>query len=48
MDFSVAIHNAQYMTLVKAIKTCEQPKSPEWVRGKILFNTANQPMSSRR
>ena len=27
---------------------CEPPKSPEWVRGKILFNTANQPMTSRR
>jgi cytochrome c peroxidase len=36
------------MAVVKNIKTCEQPKTPEWVRGKILFNTANQPMSSRR
>ncbi|MSQ94948.1 MAG: hypothetical protein EXR98_10395 [Gemmataceae bacterium] len=48
MDFSVDIYNAQTMAVVKNIKTCEQPKTPEWVRGKILFNTANQPMSSRR
>jgi YVTN family beta-propeller protein len=48
MDFSVSIHSAQRMALVKSIKTCEPPKTPEWVRGKILFNTANQPMSSRR
>jgi YVTN family beta-propeller protein len=48
MDFSVSIHNAQSMSFIKAIKTCETPKTPEWVRGKILFNTANQPMSSRR
>jgi YVTN family beta-propeller protein len=48
MDFSVSIHNAQNMAIVKAIKTCTPTKTPEWVRGKILFNTANQPMSSRR
>ena len=47
MDFSVSIYTAN-MSLVKLIKTCAQPKTPEWVRGKILFNTANPPMSSRR
>ena len=48
MDFSVSVYTAN-MSLVKSIKTCEQqPKTPEWVRGKILFNTANPPMSSRR
>ncbi|MBI2805396.1 MAG: hypothetical protein HYX68_10505 [Planctomycetes bacterium] len=47
MYFSVSIYNAN-MGFVKAIKTCEPTKTPEWVRGKILFNTANPPMSSRR
>ena len=47
MDFSVSIYTAK-MSFVKSIKTCEAPKTPEWVRGKILFNTANPPMTSRR
>lgn len=47
MDFSVSVYTAN-MAPIKTIKTCEPPKTPEWVRGKILFNTANQPMSSRR
>jgi YVTN family beta-propeller protein len=47
MDFSVSIYTST-MKLIKTIKTCEPPKTPEWVRGKILFNTANQPMSQRR
>lgn len=47
MDFAVGIYSSN-MSLVKSIKTCEPPKTPEWVRGKILFNTANSPMSARR
>jgi YVTN family beta-propeller protein len=47
MDFSVRVYTAN-MALVKTIKTCEPPKTPEWVRGKVLFNTADQPMSQRR
>jgi YVTN family beta-propeller protein len=47
MDFSVGVYTAS-MSFVKSIKTCEPPKTPEWVRGKVLFNTANPPMSSRR
>jgi YVTN family beta-propeller protein len=47
MDFSVRVYDAN-MKLVKEIKTCEPPKTPEWVRGKALFNTANPPMSSRK
>ncbi len=46
MDFSVSIYTAN-MALVKTIKTCEAPKTPEWVRGKVLFNTARPPMTSR-
>jgi hypothetical protein len=47
MSFTVSIHTAN-MGFVKSIKTCEPPKTPEWVRGKILFNSANSPMTSRR
>ncbi len=47
MDFAVSVYSAN-MAFVKSIKTCEPTKAPEWVRGKILFNTANQPMSARR
>jgi len=47
MDFSVAMYTAQ-MQAVATIKVCEPAKTPEWVRGKILFNTALPPMTSRR
>jgi YVTN family beta-propeller protein len=47
MEFTVSVHNAN-MTLVKKIKTCDPAKTPEWVRGKVLFNSAEYPMSSRR
>ena len=47
MDFAVSIHTAD-MTPVKTVKVCEPPKSPEWVRGKVLFNTALSPMTARR
>ena len=46
MDFSVSVYTAN-MSFIKAIETCESPKTPDWVRGKILFNTAKSPMSSR-
>jgi cytochrome c553 len=36
------------MRVLAHIKVCEPPKSPEWVRGKILFSTANRPLTSRR
>lgn len=48
MDFAVAVHDADSMKLLATIKTCEPPKSPEWVRGKILFNSAKPPLTSRR
>jgi YVTN family beta-propeller protein len=47
MDFAVGIHDANMRPLA-SVKVCEPPKTPEWVRGKILFNTANSPMTSRR
>jgi YVTN family beta-propeller protein len=48
LDFSVDIRQASTLQLVSKVKVCDPPKSPEWVRGKVLFNTANYPMSSRR
>ncbi len=48
LDFAVGIHDAQTMRLLATVPVCEPPKSPEWVRGKILFSTANRPLTSRR
>ncbi len=48
LDFDVSVHEAQTMRKVANIKVCDPPKTPEWVRGKILFNTANPPLTSRR
>jgi YVTN family beta-propeller protein len=48
LDFDVTVHDAANMELQARIKVCEPPKSPEWVRGKILFSTANRPLTSRR
>jgi YVTN family beta-propeller protein len=48
LDFTVTIHDAESMRLLETIRVCEPPKSPEWVRGKVLFNTAKYPLSSRR
>jgi YVTN family beta-propeller protein len=48
LDFAVSIHDAATMRPLAAVKVCNPPKTPEWVRGKILFNTANPPMSARR
>jgi YVTN family beta-propeller protein len=47
MDFAVTVHDADMRQLEK-ITVCAPPKSPEWVRGKILFNTAKYPLTSRR
>jgi YVTN family beta-propeller protein len=48
LDFTVTVHAADSMRLLDTIKVCEPPKSPEWVRGKILFSSAKYPLSSRR
>jgi YVTN family beta-propeller protein len=48
MDFAVSFHDAATMRRQATVKVCGPPKTPEWVRGKILFNTANSPMSARR
>jgi len=48
LDFSVSVHDAIGMAKLGDIKVCDPPKSPEWVRGKVLFNTALPPLTSRR
>jgi hypothetical protein len=47
LDFAVSIHDAENMRRLATVKVCAPPKTPEWVRGKILFNTALPPMTSR-
>ncbi|TMQ35339.1 MAG: c-type cytochrome [Planctomycetota bacterium] len=48
LDFAVTFHDAQTMRVQATVPVCAPPKSPEWVRGKILFNTGLPPMSARR
>jgi YVTN family beta-propeller protein len=48
LDFQVSVHDADTMKVLAKIKLCEPPKSPEWVRGKILFSTANRPLTTMR
>ena len=48
LDFAVGIYDAGTMRLVASVTVCAPPKTPEWVRGKILFNSAKQPMTSAR
>ncbi len=48
LDFAVTVHQAITMRTLATIKVCDPPKTPEWVRGKVLFNTARPPLTSRR
>ncbi len=48
LDFEVGVYDAETMKVRGKIKTCDAPKTSEWVRGKILFSTALPPMSGRR
>jgi YVTN family beta-propeller protein len=48
LDFTVGVHRAEDMKAQATVKLCDPPKTPEWVRGKVLFSTANSPMSGRR
>ncbi len=47
MDFNVTVHN-ETMRKLATIPVCKPAKTPEWVLGKILFNTALRPMTGRR
>jgi YVTN family beta-propeller protein len=47
LDFAVSMHDGESLERLATIPVCAPPKTPEWVRGKILFNTALHPMTSR-
>lgn len=48
LDFTVTVHDAAVREQLATIKVCEPPKSPEWVRGKVLFSTAKYPLTRAR
>jgi YVTN family beta-propeller protein len=48
LDFEVAVLDAASLRTVARVKVCDPPKTPEWVRGKVLFSTALPPLTSRR
>jgi YVTN family beta-propeller protein len=48
LDFAVSVHNVGDMQRLAVIRVCEPPKTPEWVLGKIHFNTALPPLTRRR
>lgn len=48
MDFTVAVYQAESMRLLATITVCPPAKTPAWVRGKVLFNTALPPLTSQR
>jgi YVTN family beta-propeller protein len=47
LDFEVVCHDAETLRERGRVKVCAPPRTPEWVRGKILFSTANRPMTAR-
>jgi YVTN family beta-propeller protein len=48
LDFNVGIYQADSMKLLGTVATTSPPKTEAWVRGKILFNSGKQPMTSAR
>lgn len=48
LDFDVSILDAQTLRRLGRVKVCDPPKTPEWVRGKILFSTAERPLTRAR
>ncbi len=48
LDFSVGVYEADTLKRLAEIPVCKPPLTPEWVRGKVLFNSAKPPMTSRR
>jgi YVTN family beta-propeller protein len=40
LDFAVEVRDVASHRKEATIRVCEPPKSPEWVRGKVLFQTA--------
>lgn len=40
LDFTVGVYDVANPRLLATIKCCEPPHTPEWVRGKVLFQSA--------
>ncbi|HEV3263653.1 MAG TPA: hypothetical protein VG013_42855 [Gemmataceae bacterium] len=47
LDFAVSVHLAADLRRLATVPVCRPPKTPEWVRGKVLFNTALPPLTRR-
>jgi YVTN family beta-propeller protein len=48
LDFQVAVYDDAVREKLATITVCDPPKSPEWVRGKVLFSTAKYPLTRAR
>ncbi|MGL6096591.1 MAG: beta-propeller fold lactonase family protein, partial [Fimbriiglobus sp.] len=48
LDFAVTVHDADFTKTLATIPVCKPAHTPEWRRGKELFQTAAQPMGSAR
>jgi YVTN family beta-propeller protein len=48
LEFAVSVRDAETLRPLATVRVCRPPKTPAWVRGKILFNTAEPPLSARR
>lgn len=46
LDFEVAVYEPSMLKRTASVKVCAPPHTPEWVRGKELFQTARQPLGS--
>jgi YVTN family beta-propeller protein len=46
LDFSVGMYDADLHPRGQ-VPVCRPPKTPEWVRGKVLFNSARPPMTGQ-
>lgn len=48
LDFAVAVHTHDLKRTLASIPVCTPPHTPEWRRGKELFQTAKAPMGTAR
>ncbi|MBI4604624.1 MAG: c-type cytochrome [Planctomycetes bacterium] len=48
LDFQVRVIDAETLETAALVPCATRTKSPAWVRGKVLFNSALQPMVGRR
>lgn len=46
LDFEIGVYDLNVSRKLGAVKVCDPPHTPEWVRGKELFVSAKPPMGS--